>query len=113
MSVQSRWRTRKFFQPLLVTIGVAFSVVGSAVFARAQVSNLRAAYSFDEGSGGTVSDGSGNNNTGTLNGASWIPQGKFGGALSFDGVNDFVLVNDASSLDVTTAMTLEAWVYPV
>ncbi|HKO38760.1 MAG TPA: LamG domain-containing protein, partial [Solirubrobacterales bacterium] len=38
--------------------------------------------------------------------------GKFGRALSFDGVNDRVDVPDAASLDLTTGMTLEAWVRP-
>ena len=38
--------------------------------------------------------------------------GRFGGALSFDGVNDWVTVADANSLDLTTGMTLEAWVSP-
>ena len=38
--------------------------------------------------------------------------GKYGGALTFDGVNDLVTVADAASLDLTTGMTLEAWVRP-
>ena len=38
--------------------------------------------------------------------------GRFGSALSFDGVNDWVTVPDANSLDLTTGMTLEAWVRP-
>ena len=33
-------------------------------------------------------------------------------ALSFDGVNDLVTVPDANSLDLTTGMTLSAWVRP-
>ena len=33
-------------------------------------------------------------------------------ALSFDGVNDRININDAASLDLTGGMTLEAWVYP-
>ena len=40
------------------------------------------------------------------------PAGKNGGALSFDGVNDWVTVADTAALDLTTAMTLEAWVQP-
>ena len=39
-------------------------------------------------------------------------RGKFGSALTFDGVNDWVTVNDANDLDFTTGMTLEAWVFP-
>ncbi len=38
--------------------------------------------------------------------------GRFGRALSFDGINDWVTVADAASLDLTNAMTLEAWVNP-
>ncbi|NOT57245.1 MAG: hypothetical protein HOP18_21795 [Deltaproteobacteria bacterium] len=73
---------------------------------------LVAAYSFGAGSGSTTRDSSGWNNTGTISGATWTTSGKFGTALSFDGVNDRVTVNDATSLDLTTGMTLEAWVYP-
>ena len=51
-------------------------------------------------------------NNGTISGATWTAGGKYGGALSFDGVNDWVTVNDANSLDLAGAMTLEAWVQP-
>ena len=37
---------------------------------------------------------------------------RFGQALSFDGVNDRVPIPDANTLDLTTGMTLEAWVKP-
>jgi hypothetical protein len=75
-------------------------------------SGLVAAYGLNAGSGSVVADGSGSGNGGTLSGAVWTAAGKFGGALSFDGVNDWVTVNDSSSLDLTGAMTLEAWVKP-
>jgi hypothetical protein len=71
-----------------------------------------AAYSFNAGSGNTVADSSGNNNNGTRSGATWTTAGKYGGALSFDGVNDRINISDSNSLDLTTAMTLEAWVRP-
>jgi fibronectin type 3 domain-containing protein len=73
---------------------------------------LVAAYSFDAGSGTTLADISGTGNNGTISGATWSTQGRYGGALSFDGVNDLVTVADAPSLDLTTGMTLEAWARP-
>ena len=73
---------------------------------------LVAAYSFNEGTGGTLTDRTGLGHTGTLSGAAWTTQGRFGGALSFDGVNDWVTIGDANDLDVTTGLTVEAWVYP-
>ena len=73
---------------------------------------LVAAYNFNEASGATVVDASGQGNHGTINGATRSTTGKFGKALSFDGVNDWVSIPDADLLDLTTAMTLEAWVYP-
>lgn len=73
---------------------------------------LVAAYAFSEGNGTTTSDRSGKGNTGTLAGATWTIAGQAGTALSFDGVNDRININDAASLDLTSGMTLEAWVYP-
>ena len=58
------------------------------------------------------SDASGRGNAGTVNGATRTAAGRFGGALTFDGVNDLVTVPDAASLDMTTGITLEAYVYP-
>jgi glucose/arabinose dehydrogenase len=73
---------------------------------------LVAAYGFNEGSGPTAGDLSGIGNAGSVSGASWTTSGKYGKALSFDGTNDVVVIPDASSLDLTNGMTLEAWVYP-
>jgi Concanavalin A-like lectin/glucanases superfamily len=73
---------------------------------------LMAAYSFDEGAGTSVGDTSGNAHTGTITGTTWITSGWFGGALRFDGANDWIAVPDAAGLDLRTGMTLEAWVYP-
>ena len=73
---------------------------------------LVAAYGFDAGSGSSAADSSGKGNVGSISGAVWSGAGRFGSALSFDGVNDWVTVPDASTLDLTTGMTLEAWVRP-
>jgi glucose/arabinose dehydrogenase/PKD repeat protein len=73
---------------------------------------LVGAWGFNETSGTTVADASGSGNTGTISGATRSTAGRYGGALSFDGVNDMVTVPDANSLDLRTSMTLEAWVRP-
>jgi hypothetical protein len=73
---------------------------------------LVAAYSFSEGTGTTVADESGNGNTGTLSSVAWTTSGKYSNALVFNGTSSIVTVNDSPLLQLTTAMTLEAWVYP-
>src|SRR5207244_6183266 len=73
---------------------------------------LVAAYAFSEGSGTTVADTSGNNNNGTISGATWTSAGRFGNALVFNGTSARVTVPDAASLQLTSGMTLEAWVFP-
>jgi glucose/arabinose dehydrogenase len=72
---------------------------------------LVAAYGFDEGYGASVFDITDNNNDGTIDGATWTSQGRHGQALSFDGVDDVVVVSGSASLDLTAGMTLSAWVY--
>jgi len=46
-----------------------------------------------------VLDGSGNNNHGTIYGATWV-DGKLGKALDFDGINDYIYVPRSPSLDL-------------
>src|SRR5439155_665278 len=63
-------------------------------------------------SGTTVADASGNNNAGTVSGATWTTAGRYGSALVFDGTSANVTVANSASLRLTAGMTLEAWVYP-
>ena len=58
-----------------------------------------------------VRDASGQNNNGVASGTAWTT-GKFGNALVFNGTSAQVTIPDAPSLRLTTAMTLEAWIFP-
>jgi hypothetical protein len=91
---------------LSATATVTITVTGT-------VTGPVAAYSFDEGHGPTVADASGQANDGTIFGATWSPASRFGSALAFNGVDNWVTVAAAPSLDLTTGLTLEAWVYPI
>ena len=97
---------------------VYFSV-GTAVVTTPPV----ASYDFNEGYGGTAhnggslgatadgtlqSGGSGGNATST---AMWDKNGKNGGAMEFDGTNDYVSVSDNSSLK-PALLTISVWIKP-
>ena len=55
-----------------------------------------------------IFDQTSNNNDGQAFGAAWTPNGKFDGAVSFDGVDDIVTV--ATSSLPTQAISVSAWV---
>jgi RHS repeat-associated protein len=75
-------------------------------------SGLVGRWNFDENSGTAASDSSGSGYTGTLtSGAGWNV-GQNGSAVSLDGVNDYVQVGAQSSLVMTSAASLSAWIYP-
>ncbi|MFS1299376.1 LamG-like jellyroll fold domain-containing protein [Streptosporangium longisporum] len=76
------------------------------------VPGLVAAYGMEETSGNAVTDSSGQNNNGTASNTNQITSGKYGKALSFNGATSWVTVNNADSLQLTTGMTLSAWVNP-
>ena len=65
-------------------------------------------WKFDEGSGQTAYDAV-SGNRGTIYGATWTT-GIVNGALSFDGVNDYVEVPDSPDLDISGEITVEAWI---
>jgi len=76
---------------------------------------------FDEGSGTYTHDYSGNNNIGVFyNGSTicsngdcptWI-NGKFGKAVDFDGIDDYINVEEQTNLDGFSEITISAWVKP-
>ena len=84
-----------------VTVTVANPDVSSA--------GLRVAYGFDDGSGTTALDSSGNGKTASLVGATWSTSGKFGSAVSLNGTSAEV---DPPALGTfyKTGFTYEAWV---
>src|SRR3990172_3413693 len=100
---------------IIVVLTLSVWQLSSRVFsasAHAAPAGLIAAYGFNEGGGTTVTDLSGNGNSGAVSGATWTAAGRYGGALSFNGTNNLVTVNDANLLDLSNGMTLEAWVRP-
>ncbi len=79
--------------------------------ATAALPGLVAYWTFDEGQGNTAADSSGNGLDGTLKGgAKWVA-GQLGGALSFDGSDDFVEIPNNALLSLTTQITISAWTY--
>lgn len=67
-------------------------------------------FTFDEGNGDEVLDDSMYLNHGEIKGnPKWV-DGKSGKALEFDGVGDSVLVQNADSLNIKAALTMEMWV---
>lgn len=76
--------------------------------------NLNSWWKMNEAAGATVNDlinpnGANPPNNGTISGATWTT-GKFGGGLSFDGVNDRVDCGTSNSL-TNASFSVSAWVY--
>ena len=85
----------------------------SVTVSNTQLAGLVAAYSFDEGTGTTANDSSGQTNTAILNnGVAWV-SGKNGKAASFDGVNDYITIPNSASTNISgNAITLSMWINP-
>ncbi len=88
------------------------SVSGTATLTvtSAPTGGLVGYWKFDESAGTTAADSSGNNNNGTINGATWTT-GKLGNGLQFDGSSNYLEVSKSSSLDsIASGITISAWV---
>jgi hypothetical protein len=70
---------------------------------------LVAHWKFDEGTGLTAYDSAGTNHGTLVNVPEWTT-GVLGGALDFDGVDDYVEIPDADSLTPTTTITISFWI---
>lgn len=82
----------------------------SDVFQIDPLEDIVSYWNFVEGNGTTAYD-SINGNHATVYGAAWTSESRVGGALSFDGQDDYVGVSGASDLDFSTSneITIEAW----
>ena len=89
-----------FFLTCLV---IAFLCSAAATTANAADPNLVAWWKFD----GDAKDSSGYANHGTVYGAQWIT-GKIAGALSFDGVDDYVETTTLNNID--EPITISVWI---
>jgi hypothetical protein len=76
---------------------------------RAQDPNLLGFWKFDEGSGTTAYDSSGNNNHGTIYGPSWVP-GKNGSALSWPRLSIGRVQFPNLNLISASAVTYSVWI---
>lgn len=73
-------------------------------------------WKFDEGYGTTAhnSGSAGSIDNATLSGSSlptWVPGGKFGRAVDFQSSNSYITVGNDTSLQITSNLTLSAWVF--
>jgi hypothetical protein len=87
-------------------------IITSLSIANPAEDGLVAYWSFDEGTGKTAADATGNGHDGEFKGAPKWVAGKFGTALEFDGKGDYVAVADDDALDLTDKITLMAWFSP-
>ena len=74
-------------------------------------SDLICWWTFDEGTGTTAFDYSSHDYAGTVNGATWVADGRIGGALEFGGDGDYVVNNNIQDhLNGLSSVTICAWI---
>ncbi len=99
-------RTGRVWLALALCAGTASS--GEAKKAE-RAPGLLALYTFDEGTGHTVHDGSGNGNHGRIHGAAFV-KGVKGHALQFDGKTTYVDCGNAANLNAPgRELTISVW----
>ena len=94
---------------LVLSLGLPLTGVASAASP-----DLVGWWKFDEGSGNTAADSSGNENHGTLSATNieWTDEGWIDGALNFTGGDNYVAVPDSPTLNPTEEITIAAWLKP-
>ena len=97
-------------QALAAATTILALALALALPAAGQAAQPVLALGFEEGSGATATDSSGQGNHGSISGATWTT-GKNGGGLAFDGEDDVVAIADDASLRPATELTMSGWVY--
>ena len=92
----------------IVTLSLTFTVL---TYAEIDLETARGIWLLDEADGAVINDMSGNENHGELQGGEWVDGPDGGSALSLDGNNDRVIIQDSDSLYLEAAWTITSWVY--
>jgi parallel beta-helix repeat protein len=100
-----------------IVIGIIVIFVGASAVPSISIndvlfdSGLVGCWHFDEGIGNETYDSSGNNNNGTIYGATWTT-GVNGTGLDFNGTSDYVDFGDVEEAEGLSTMTISAWIKP-
>jgi len=91
---------------------IAKSQIFSNSLRNSLMANLVSEWKFDENTGISTADSWSGGNSGTLTGATlptWLTGNNCirGSCVSFDGVDDYIVMADSSSLDIVNDFTLE------
>ena len=98
---------------IIVTLAVAVLAAVGAESSASAATGMAGQWHLDEGSGTTVRDSTQHHDDGRIvSGASWVP-GRFGSALSFNGMSGRLLVRDNLALEPASSVTVSAWIRSV
>ena len=105
------WRVRRDDKPSRHALVVLFiaGVLTVSSYARLDPKTIAGVWLLDESTGNTAKDSSRNENDGTLMNGPKRVDGKFGKALSFDGVDDYVDCGGNTILNTNTQRTVSLW----
>ena len=99
---------------LLFSLVIFLSLNVCLISVHAQQGNFILIYNFDEGKGDTIKDLSGRGNDGKLTDPLWVPDGKFGGGIEFNGNSSLIEVPHRDSLNPGgDKLTIMAWLKPI
>jgi hypothetical protein len=93
----------------IAIVSLVYLFIASAGALALNTNDLVLYFSFDEGSGSTVKDQSGNGNDGEFTGSPQWADGYYDGGLYLAEIPDFVLVPDSPTLDIEESLTLAIW----
>ncbi len=98
------------------TISISVSPSSQLAQVSGAGSGLVGYWTLDDGSGTTTADSSGSGNTGTIIGApTWVTgsNAKIGsGALQLNGSDQYISIQNGSSISFASGITISEWVYP-
>ncbi len=93
---------------VVITISLTFAVYAHA---KLDLETARGLWLLDEGKGNVISDSSGYEHHGELQGGEWVDGPDGAPALSLNGQNDRVIIPDSDTLYLDEAWTITSWVF--